>query len=325
MRVYFNKNHITKKDIAMKKKLLKTVLALGFALFLSCGFSACEEEHTHSFTNYISDNNATYETDGTKTAVCDYENCGETDTVTDTGTMLESTLSFNTLTVDGTEAYGKVSNATESFSFLNEITTVGKAKFIVSLDIYGAQQVATKTVPLESGDNTFYLMQTIDEEVTEVYTVTIRRRPMYNVSFDGLLEPQTVEEDCFATEATTIPKKDGYTFISWNYDFTQPITANTTINANWEINPQYIIVENNTILGLTGTGKQVLTELTIPNYITSIGNNAFYDCSSLTSITIPNSVTSIGDRAFYNCSRLTSIIIPNSVTTIGDYAFLLVQ
>ena len=32
--------------------------------------------------------------------------------------------------------------------------------------------------------------------------------------------------------------------------------------------------------------------------VTSIGKDAFYDCSGLTSITIPNSVTSIGVNAF---------------------------
>ena len=35
--------------------------------------------------------------------------------------------------------------------------------------------------------------------------------------------------------------------------------------------------------------------------VTSIGEDAFYDCSGLTSITIPNSVTSIGEYAFSNC------------------------
>ena len=46
---------------------------------------------------------------------------------------------------------------------------------------------------------------------------------------------------------------------------------------------------------------------TIPNSVTSIGDWAFADCSSLTSITIPNSVTSIGERAFEYCSSLIDI------------------
>ena len=68
-------------------------------------------------------------------------------------------------------------------------------------------------------------------------------------------------------------------------------------------------------------GCSSLTSVTIPNGVTSIGNYAFYGCSSLTSITIPDGVTSIGIYAFYGCSSLTSITIPDGVTSIGDWAF----
>jgi len=66
--------------------------------------------------------------------------------------------------------------------------------------------------------------------------------------------------------------------------------------------------------GKTGT-------FTIPSSVTTIGDYAFYDCSSLTSVTIPNIVITIGVSAFEGCSFLTAVTIPNSVTTIGNWAF----
>lgn len=65
----------------------------------------------------------------------------------------------------------------------------------------------------------------------------------------------------------------------------------------------------------------VLQSVTIPNSVTSIGNYAFHNCSFLSLITIPNNVTSIGEYAFFGCSRLTSITIPNGVTSISKKAF----
>ena len=64
-----------------------------------------------------------------------------------------------------------------------------------------------------------------------------------------------------------------------------------------------------------------LTSITIPDSVTCIEWYAFQGCTSLTSITIPNSVTSIGDLAFDGCTSLTSITIPDSVTSIGKSAF----
>ena len=78
---------------------------------------------------------------------------------------------------------------------------------------------------------------------------------------------------------------------------------------------------------VTSIGKHAfsgfsLTEITIPDSVASIGEYAFYGCTSLTEITIPDSVTSIGDCSFWGCTSLTEITLPDSVTYIGYKAFL---
>lgn len=115
-----------------------------------------------------------------------------------------------------------------------------------------------------------------------------------------------------------------------------------------------VSIDSNTIVSSVYTsstnmknifGPQV-EEYIIGNSVTSIGDNAFYYCTSLTSVTIGSGVTSIGDYAFASCSdltsctfnensqltsigyaafascdSLTSIDIPNSVTSIGNSVF----
>lgn len=67
--------------------------------------------------------------------------------------------------------------------------------------------------------------------------------------------------------------------------------------------------------------KDELETVVISDGVTSIGEYAFYYCSSLKSVTIPSSVKSIGMGAFYHCDALPNITITNSVTSIGDEAF----
>ncbi len=61
--------------------------------------------------------------------------------------------------------------------------------------------------------------------------------------------------------------------------------------------------------------KTSITDVDTTYTVTSIGDNAFYDCIALTSLTLPNTLTSIGVKSFYG-NALSSITIPPNVTSI---------
>ena len=104
------------------------------------------------------------------------------------------------------------------------------------------------------------------------------------------------------------------------------ITEKQPDNEIWYTSTNGTIVSPNNRYGFGATlltneyldGKGILT---FDGAISSLGNNAFYNCSSLESISLPQSVTSIKLNAFLRCSSLSSISLPENVTTIGESAF----
>lgn len=257
-----------------------------------------------------------------------------------------------TLELYETTAYGKVSNDTTTFSFINEIVVADAATYIVSTDLNGSNVIRTKTVSLEIGDNTFYILVENGKELG-LYTVTIRRRPIYTVSFNtnggAFVSSQSVEEDSLAIAPTT--EKKGYDFEQWDYDFSQAIIQDITVTATWtarkytityvlngwtnsDLNVSTYTIENQTVVlydALKGESLfcgwyldaecknhiAIIDAATVRDYVVY----AYADDSATYGLSIQNGIVK-----GYN-GTLNDVVIPSyykgyPVTNIGDNAFI---
>ena len=122
-----------------------------------------------------------------------------------------------------------------------------------------------------------------------------------------------------------------YTWANYNTELSVSYRGNSYSSYSGEYTGNVMIPEsvtyNGTTYPVTSIGYRAfrdctsLTNITIPNSMMEICDEAFYACSSLINVTIPNSVTSIGTRSFFKCSNLTCVSIGNLVTSIGSSAF----
>lgn len=146
-------------------------------------------------------------------------------------------ISFKSLEVSDDTVYGKLSNATEDFSFIREITANSGATYTVATDKACNNVIPSKTVDLQEGDNVFYILAERGDEI-KLFTVTLRRRSVYTVTFNTAggtaVSAQQVEEDGFVHSQQTT--RTGYSFTGWSYDFSKPILKNENVTASWTAN-----------------------------------------------------------------------------------------
>ncbi len=114
-----------------------------------------------------------------------------------------------------------------------------------------------------------------------------------------------LNESNFSGGALVIPEK--INFSSENYD-----------ESVWG---EYAIAGELSIYWSDDKVKQSLTSVKIPEGITSISGDTFYNCTNLETIEFPSTLTSIGVEAFNGCTALKSVEFPKSLVSIGNSAF----
>ena len=79
----------------------------------------------------------------------------------------------------------------------------------------------------------------------------------------------------------------------------------------------FVIDENGVLISYSGSSGGV----TIPYYVTEIGDGAFRDCTSIYGLEIPGSVARVGENAFSGCTNMTEVKIAEGVRTLGKNSF----
>ena len=183
-----------------------------------------------------------------------------------------------------------------SITFSKSVTNIGSYAF------YNCNCLISITIPdcvTSIGNNAFNGCTRLTSITIPSSVTSIGNSAFSNCSsLTSIIIPNSVTsigekafQGCSSLNNVTVPVDDYSDFCN-----------NTIIKLiNLKINKPVILIGKN--------GKEI-NDYIVPNNVTSIGEYAFSNCSSLVSTTISNSVTSIGNSAFSNCSSLTSITIP---------------
>ena len=231
-------------------------------------------------------------------------------------TSLTSITISNCLTTIGNSAFYNCTSLT-SITIPNGVTTIGNSAFS------GCESLASVTI----GDSVTTIGNGVFEgcdNLESVYCKATTPPSLGESVFDTFaynLKIYVPNESVEAYKVASGWSKYASNIIGYNFKPTKGEIWYTNGSTTEATTPYQTNVFGANIVSNTYDAERGCWTIKFDGYVTTIGEKAFYECSSLTSVTIPDSVTSIGYFAFGGCTSLTSVTIPNSVTSIGSSAF----
>ena len=265
--------------------------------------------------------------------------------------------------IDGFAFYGCV--GLTSVTIPNSVTSIGEGAFMECSQLSSVTCLAT-TPPVIKYENCFddecysnstlfvpasavnmYRAAPIWEKfiVKSIGSDNPTGEGVYDFEVDGIYYKIVNDEACVTYKSFSYISHDPH----YESDYTGDVVIPSSVTHDGKTYPVTSIGDH------AFYRRMPLTSITIPSSITSIGWDAFWDCTGLTRVTvtdltawcnidnnsnplyfahhlylndtevtdlvIPDGVTAIRKHLFEGCTGLTSVIIPNSATAIGENAF----
>ena len=163
---------------------------------------------------------------------------------------------------------------------------------------------------------------------TTLFTITFRRdqdvitsiRYNYHIELKAEVTDADIQDGSIEAEESS-----GYTYEFNNKKNTATITGLSASNTETNLVLPNMVEHDNQLYLITTIGndafknKTTITSVTIPNTVTELKASVFEGCTNLTNVTIPTSVTKLGNNVFKNCSNLITSELPNTITSVGTY------
>ncbi len=202
--------------------------------------------------------------------------------------------------------------AEDAFADCTDITEVWIPASVTTIEGYafkGCTSLATISLP---------------ESVTTIGAVAFARTNLTSITIPASVTAigSTAFDECDNLNAVYITDLAAWCEIAFANNFANPLYYAGKLYLDDALVTTLTIPAGVTTIGdYVFYGYTNLTQVTIPAGVQTIGADAFYGCKNLASPILPTGLQTIGQNAFAGCTQFTSVTIPATVTTIGENAY----